>query len=237
MSISFRLGLIKSNQIQENQKRILTETHGFDYFVPVDQEEEDSGWIHSSFQEKWIHRLKKPIASKLYESSDLKKFIDAFVDSIFQPQDMFLFSDFFSKHQEILSGNSTHQQDLLFQLTREIEQQEKSLPPTYREYHLLSAPHEGEPFALDAQNNSYDNEMILKILTAAKFGKRDFYIKSMAKLAACFPLELEQDKLDFIQIFSHLFLTKQFPNRNSFYRLCDLLGLHVLTFPHSHYNS
>lgn len=237
MSISFRLDLIKSNQKQDNQKKIFSEKNEFHYFSSADEEEAETGWIHFSFQEKWVHRLKKPIYSKNYEHSDLKKFIDAFVDLIFPHEKHLSLSTPCLKSCETFSNSSNLQKHLVAQLSAEIECYEKSLSPEHGEYHFLSSPYDGLEFAIDAKNNSYDNEMILKILTAAKFEKRDFYIKCMAKLSACFPVGLEQDKLDFIQIFSHLFLTKRFPNEGSFHRLCDLLGLHALTFRHSHYNS
>jgi hypothetical protein len=194
-------------------------------------------WIHFSFNGKWINKLRVQQASKDYDNSDLKEFIDAFLALILKNEEQGFDSLYWKKNFAEKSSNEIkfHTRSQVVDLMTEIESFSKGLSLEEKEYHSLFSAF--DDFRIDVKNNSYDNEVFIKVLIAAKSGNRSLYIKYIAKLSSCFPKDFEQDKSDFIQIFSYLFETKQFPSQDSRDKLCQLLGLESLTFPPYHYNS
>lgn len=194
-------------------------------------------WIHFSFNGKWINKLRIHQASKEYDNSDLKDFIDAFLAFILKDEEQGFDSLRWRRNVAKKEPDEIefHAKSQVADLMTEIESFSKGLPVEEKEYHSLFSAF--DDFRIDVKNNSYDNEVFIKVLIAAKSGNRNLYIKYIAKLSSCFPKGFEQDKSDFIQIFSYLFETKQFPSQDSREKLCRLLGLEALTFPPYHYNS
>lgn len=189
------------------------------YFnVSSQQDEEitgnDTDWIHTSYPQRLLDKFNAEIARPYYKNSPLEKLSQAYMTRL--------------TGQHVCSEANGHnfmltpeQEENTAKLIYDISAAASAVEKIEKEYHAIHSAHEGS--TVDVIGNSYDNEVFIKILIAAKTGNRRSFVVNMAKLASCFPSRHKEAKFQFIKVFAHLFETGHFPSLESEKYYCALV--------------
>lgn len=163
-------------------------------------------WIHTSYPQRLLDKFHSEIARPYYKNSSLEKLSQDYMTRL--------------TGQHVCPGAHGHnllltpeQEENIAKLNYDISVAASTVKKIEKEYHAIHSAHEVS--TVDVIGNSYDNEVFIKILIAAKIGNRRSFVVNMAKLSACFPSGHREARLQFIKVFAYLFEAMHFPSPES----------------------